>query len=161
MHDILKLKQESVWDYPRPAIHQKHTGLIEVIVNNIIIAKSNNAIRVIETSHPPTYYLPPEDVKINLLKKNKNNSFCEWKGEASYLDFFIDKIKIPNIGWYYSLPTEKFQAIKNYISFYASRTEKCIVNGEIVKTQEGNFYGGWITKNLKGPFKGGGGTSGW
>ena len=96
----MKLKQESVWEYPRPAIHKKHIGLIEVIVNNIIIAKSNNAIRVVEISHPPAYYLPPEDVNINLLKKIKIILFCEWKGEASYLDFFIDKIKIPNIGWY-------------------------------------------------------------
>ena len=80
------LNKENVWDYPRPAICQPHKGKIEVIVNNKTIAKSNNAFRVIETSHPPTYYFPPKDVDMNLFKKNKNNSFCEWKGTASYLD---------------------------------------------------------------------------
>ena len=87
----MKLKQENVWDYPRPAIYQKHIGLIEVIINNNTIARSNKAFRVIETSHPPTYYFPPEDVKMNFLKKNKNSSFCEWKGEASYFDLSLNK----------------------------------------------------------------------
>ena len=155
------LKKENVWDYPRPPIYQHHLGLIEVIVDNISLARTNKAIRVIETSHPPTYYFPPEDVKINLLKKNKNNSFCEWKGKANYLDLITSKTKISNIGWYYSSPNKEFKNIKKFISFYASKTEKCIVNGELVKKQDGDYYGGWITKNLKGPFKGGPKTLNW
>ena len=157
----MKLKQENVWDYPRPAICQKHVGLIEVIVNNITVAKSKKAFRVIETSHPPTYYFPPEDVRMDLLKKNKSSSFCEWKGEANYLDLTINKIKTLNVAWFYSSPLKEFQAIKNFISFYASKADKCIVNGELAIKQEGNFYGGWITKNLSGPFKGAIGTLNW
>ena len=157
----MSLKKENVWDYPRPAICEPHKGTIEVITYNKTIAKTNNAIRVIETSHPPTYYFPPEDVAMNLLKKNNSNSFCEWKGTADYLDLHLDKIKILNIGWFYNFPKKEFQSIKNYISFYASKAEKCIVNGELVKKQEGEFYGGWITKNLIGPFKGAFGTSFW
>ena len=157
----MNLNKENVWDYPRPAICQSHKGTIEVIVNNKTIAKTNNAFRIIETSHPPTYYFPPSDVNINLLKKNKNNSFCEWKGTANYLDLYMGKIKIFDIGWFYKSPKKNFQPIKEYISFYASKAEKCIVNGELVKKQEGEFYGGWITKNLKGPFKGAIGTLFW
>ena len=157
----MTLKKENVWDYPRPAICQPHKGTIEVIVGNKSIAKTNNAIRVIETSHPPTYYFPPEDITVNLLKKNNTNSFCEWKGTANYVDLDLGKIKILNIGWFYKSPKKEFQLIKEYISFYASKAEKCIVNGELVKKQEGEFYGGWITKNLKGPFKGAIGTSFW
>ena len=130
-------------------------------MDNKTIAKTMNAFRVIETSHPPTYYFPPGDVDMSLLKKNKNNSFCEWKGTASYLDLQSDSIKIFNIGWFYECPNKKFQSIKNYISFYASKAEKCIVNGELVKKQDGEFYGGWITRNLTGPFKGALGTSLW
>ena len=157
----MTLNEENVWDYPRPAICQTHKGTIEVIVNNKTIAKTNNAFRVIETSHPPTYYFPSEDVAMNLLKKNKRNSLCEWKGTADYVDLHLGKIKILSIGWFYKSPKREFQDIKNYISFYASKADKCIVNGELVKKQEGEFYGGWITKNLTGPFKGAKGTSFW
>ena len=155
------LNKENVWDYPRPAICQPHKGKIEVIVNNKTIAKSNNAFRVIETSHPPTYYFPPKDVDMNLFKKNKNNSFCEWKGTASYLDLHLSAIEILNIGWFYASPKIKFQSIKSFISFYASKADQCIVNGELVQKQDGEFYGGWITDNLIGPFKGAHGTSFW
>ena len=157
----MTLNKENVWNYPRPAIYQIHKGIIEVIVNNKTIAKTNKALRVIETSHPPTYYFPPEDVTMNLLNKNKNSSFCEWKGRANYVDLHLGKTKILNIGWFYNSPKRKFQPIKDYISFYASKADKCIVNGELVKKQEGQFYGGWITKNLTGPFKGAKGTSFW
>lgn len=155
------LKKENVWDYPRPAICQPHKGTIEVIVNDKTIAKTKSAIRIIETSHPPTYYFPINDVKINFLKKNKKNSYCEWKGKACYLDLYLNEIKISNIAWYYLSPKKNFQSIKNYISFYASKANRCIVNGELVKKQDGDFYGGWITENLLGPFKGAPGTSYW
>ena len=157
----MTLNKENVWNYPRPAIYQIHKGTIEVIVDNKTIAKTNKALRVIETSHPPTYYFPPEDVAMNLLKKNNSSSFCEWKGKANYVDLHLGKTKILNIGWFYNSPNKKFQPIKEHISFYASKADKCIVNGELVKKQEGQFYGGWITKNLTGPFKGAKGTTFW
>ena len=112
----MTLKKENVWDYPRPAICQTHKGKVEVIVDNKTIAKTNNAFRIIETSHPPTYYFPPNDVDMNLLKKNKSNSFCEWKGTANYMDFHLGTLKILNIGWFYESPNREFQSIKNYIS---------------------------------------------
>ena len=111
----MTLNKENVWDYPRPAICQAHEGTLEVIVDNRTIAKTNNAFRVIETSHPPTYYFPKEDVAMNLLKKNNNNSFCEWKGIANYVDLHLEKIKILNIGWFYKSPNREFQPIRNYI----------------------------------------------
>lgn len=157
----MDLKKENVWDYPRPAICQPHIGIVEVIVNNKTLAKTNNAFRVIETSHPPTYYFPPKDVDMSFLKKNRNYTFCEWKGSAEYLDLYEETKKIFNIGWYYSSPKKEFQPIKNFVSFYASKAQECKVNGELVQKQEGSFYGGWITKNLIGPFKGGVGTKYW
>ena len=157
----MNLKKENVWDYPRPAICQPHIGTIEVILDNKTLAKTDNAIRVIETSHPPTYYFPPEDVKKNLLNENNHRSYCEWKGKASYLDLNMNKQRVLNIAWYYSCPKKEFLLIKNFISFYASKTQKCFVNGEIVKKQDGDFYGGWITNNLTGPFKGALGTLDW
>lgn len=152
---------ENVWDYPRPAVCEPFYKDVLVIVENKIIAKTTSAIRVLETSHPPTYYFPIKDVKINYLKKNKNNSFCEWKGIASYFDLDFKKKTISDIGWVYLNPNKNFISIKNYISFYASKADKCIVDGEQVLKQEGDFYGGWITSNLKGPFKGGPKTMEW
>ena len=135
------LKKENVWDYPRPAICEPHIGTIEVILNNNTIAKT--------------------DVKKNLLNENKHSSYCEWKGKASYLDLNMNKQRVLNIAWYYSFPKKEFLLIKDFISFYASKTQKCFVNGEIVKKQDGVFYGGWITDNLIGPFKGAPGTLDW
>ena len=154
-------EKENVWEYPRPAIYKSHIGEIEVISNNIVLAKISNAISVLETSHPPTYYFPSEDVKVEFLKKNNHTSYCEWKDSANYFDLFLENIEITNIGWSYLTPNKKFLPIKSYISFYASKVEKCFVNGEQVKKQDGDFYRGWITDNLVGPFKGGPKTLDW
>ena len=155
------LKKENVWDYPRPAIWEYHSGTIEVIQNNQNLAKTNNAIRVLETSHPPTYYVPEKHVMTSLLHKNDKTSFCEWKGLANYYDYEFNNTKITNIAWSYSDPNSKFLFIKNFISFYASKIDLCLVNSNSVIKQEGEFYGGWITANLTGPFKGGEGTEEW
>ena len=159
----MKLKKENVWEYPRPPICQPHNGIIKVFVGNKLLASTKSAFRVIETSHPPTYYIPSTDIDLSLLKKNKNVSFCEWKGFASYFDLSIKNENniISNIGWSYTNPTKNFLPIKDFLSFYSSKVFRCIVNDEVVKKQEGDFYGGWITSNLKGPFKGGPGTQGW
>ena len=152
---------ELVSQYPRPPRLELSDETIRVIALGHLLIETTKSIRVLETFHPPTYYFPPEDITMSLLKQNKSNSFCEWKGTANYVDLHLDKIKILNIGWFYKSPKREFQPIKDYISFYASKAEKCIVNGELVKKQEGEFYGGWITKNLTGPFKGAKGTSLW
>ena len=152
---------ENVWDFPRPAICQPFEGKVKIFVNNNLLASSAKAWRVLETSHPPTFYFPPEDIKINLLKKNSKKTLCEWKGIASYYDYSQKKEKIDCLGWSYDNPSSKFLPIKKYISFYSLVNTKCFVNNEIVIPQEGDFYGGWITKNLIGPFKGGRGTLQW
>jgi len=155
------LMKESVWDYPRPAACEPFVGDVSVVVGNVVIAESQSAFRILETSHPPTYYFPTEDVNYENLLKNERSTFCEWKGTASYFNYVASENVIPNIGWCYRNPTKGFSSIKDYISFYASKADACYVNGERVQHQEGDFYGGWITSNLVGPFKGGVGTFGW
>ncbi|MEO0444236.1 MAG: DUF427 domain-containing protein [Pseudomonadota bacterium] len=157
----MPLNTESVWDYPRPAICEPFTGHLKIIVNKQILADTRRAYRSLETSHPPCYYFPPEDVHSHFLKPNSHSSLCEWKGQAHYVDWQDHQNRIVDIGWFYKNPSRRFHDIAGYISFYASKAEACFVNGEQVSAQEGDFYGGWITRNLKGPFKGGTGTLGW
>ena len=155
------LKIENVWDFPRPAICEPCLGTLEVHIDNNILARTKRAWRVVETSHPPTYYFHPDDVETIYLKKNTKKTICEWKGVSSYLDYISIKTKLKNIAWYYKAPFNKFLSIKDYISFYSLQTVNCFVDGEKVISQEGGFYGGWITKNLRGPFKGKEGTQSW
>jgi uncharacterized protein (DUF427 family) len=136
-------------------------GHIRIIQNGLILADSNKAYRILETSHPPAYYIPLSDVKMDYFEKNGHSSFCEWKGRAGYVDLRIDQQKIRNVGWFYENPSKRYPRLKETISFYASKLDECYVNDEKVKAQEGDFYGGWITSNIKGPFKGGPGTFGW
>jgi len=153
--------QESVWDYPRPPALEKFNGHIRVEFGGIILADSNQTYRVLETSHPPTYYVPPGDIKMEYLSEGSRSSFCEWKGMASYYHIQVgDKLE-SNVCWRYPKPSKRFEAIKDYIAFYPSRMDACYVNDELVKSQEGDFYGGWITSNIVGPFKGAPGTMGW
>ena len=156
-----KLDIENVWNYPRPAICQPFAGRLEVYVENILIAKTKRAWRVIETSHPPSYYFHPEDVKDNFFKKNTKKTLCEWKGQASYFNYISKEKSIFNFCWTYHNPTKNFLPIKNHFSFYSSKFSDCFINKEKVTPQDGDFYGGWITKNLIGPFKGKKGTLAW
>ena len=154
--------QESVWDYPRPPRLERSSKQIKIVVNNIAIADSKNAYRVLETSHPPVYYIPPSNLKSEYLKPStQHRSFCEWKGFASYYDLIVEERVISNAGWYYPQPNEDFAPIKNYVAFYPSKMDACYVDGELVQAQAGDFYGGWITKDIVGPFKGGVGSWGW
>jgi len=155
------LKIESVWDYPRPPISEPHKGEVAIKIDDTLIVESKSVIRVLETSHPPTYYIPKYDIDLNFLKENKSTTFCEWKGTAKYLDLHFNEVNISKLAWHYPNPKKNFLIIKNHISFYAHKKLKCFVNGELVERQDGEFYGGWITKNLRGPFKGGIGTFGW
>ena len=126
-----------------------------------MIAKTDRGFRSLETSHPPSYYIPPDDIKMDVLLYNQRVTLCEWKGKASYFNFEGGDRSITDIAWIYTDPTPTFRKIKNYLSFYASKVDACYVNSEKVLAQDGDFYGGWITKHLTGPFKGGQGTAGW
>jgi len=154
-------KTESVWDYPRPAVLEAFDGHLRVEHEGRTLAVSNRAYRVLETSHPPTYYIPEADVDMGLLRANTRQSLCEWKGRARYFDLVTPKRTIANAAWTYPAPTGAFEPIAGYLSFYASAVDGCYVNGERVQPQEGDFYGGWITSNISGPFKGPPGTRGW
>ncbi len=156
-----KTGQESVWDYPRPPILQATRKHLKIIFNQVIIAETTRAFRVLETSHPPVYYFPPEDVRTEFLSEAGGSSFCEWKGRAGYYDLQVGEKSAKNAGWFYAEPTLKFAKIKNFIAFYPSKMDACFADDERVQSQEGDFYGGWITKDIVGPFKGGAETWGW
>lgn len=153
--------QESVWDYPRPAIAEPSSKQIKIIFNEVAIAESQNTYRVLETSHPPVYYIPPEDVKMEYFSPISRQTFCEWKGVAKYYAIAVGEKTISHAAWYYPKPTLSFTAIQNYIAVYPSLMDACYVDGERVQAQEGDFYGGWVTRDIVGPFKGGSGTWGW
>ncbi len=156
-----KAGQESVWDYPRPPKLEQTNKHLKIIFNGETIAETTRAFRVLETSHPPVYYFPPDDVRMEFLTKASGASFCEWKGTANYYDLRVGEKSVKNAAWFYPNPTENFAEIKNYLAFYPSKIDACYVDGELVQSQEGDFYGGWITKEIVGPFKGGAGTWGW
>lgn len=153
--------QESVWDYPRPAILQDTDKHLKVICNGIILAETDQGKRVLETSHPPTYYFPPEDIKKEYLIKTSKQISCEWKGRYQYYDIIIDDKHVNYGAWQYFKPTTNFISIQTYYSFIPALMDACYVNEELVKPQSGDFYGGWITADIVGPFKGEPGTWGW
>lgn len=153
--------QESVWDYPRPPRIEDTNQHIQVIVNGVVVADTRRAKRVLETSHPPVYYIPPEDVKLEYFTANQHKTLCEFKGAAAYYDANVNGAIVRNIAWFYPRPTPSFAAIKNYLAFYPSKVEAALVDGEQVQAQDGDFYGGWITRKIVGPFKGAAGTWGW
>ncbi len=156
-----KAGQESVWDYPRPPRLEASAKHLKIIFNDEIIAETRRSFRVLETSHPPVFYFPPSDVRMEFLTAAANSSFCEWKGRAGYYDLRVGEKHVNNAAWFYPNPTESFAEIKNFIAFYPSKMDACFVNDELVRSQEGDFYGGWITSEIVGPFKGGAGTFGW
>ncbi|GAB4190248.1 MAG: DUF427 domain-containing protein [Coleofasciculaceae cyanobacterium] len=153
--------QESVWDYPRPPRLEDSPKHIQVIFNGVAIADTRRAKRVLETSHPPVYYIPPDDIKMEYSIGTPQGSFCEWKGRAIYYSVAVGDKQVVNAAWSYPNPTSEFAGIKDYLAFYAHLMDVCYVDGETVQPQPGNFYGGWITKDIVGPFKGGAGTWGW
>ncbi len=153
--------QESVWDYPRPPRVEASTRLIEVRFAGTVIAETENAKRVLETSHPPVYYIPPEDIRTEFLVENRRSTWCEFKGSTRYYDVRVGDQVATAAGWYYPRPTPGFEILKDHVAFYPSAMEACFVDGERVRAQEGDFYGGWITNDIVGPFKGAPGTRGW
>lgn len=153
-------RKESVWDYPRPPRVEPFTGLITVELGGEVIASTPRAWRVLETSHPPTYYLPREAFADGALRATSGSSRCEWKGWATYYDL-IGGVVAPKSAWSYPDPTPGFEQIAGAIAVMAGNVDRCTVNGEVVVPQPGGFYGGWITSWVTGPFKGGPGSAGW
>ena len=152
--------QESVWDYPRPPALEESDKHVQIRLQDLAIVDSHRTKRVLETSHPPVYYIPPEDIDFTHLQSTEKASFCEWKGIARYYSVAINGKVLNNVAWYYPEPTERFQGIANYLAFYPSVFD-CFLDGQPVQAQSGDFYGGWITPEIVGPFKGGTGTWGW
>lgn len=153
--------QESVWDYPRPPAIEPVTSVLRVELGDVVLAETARGYRVLETSQPPAYYFPPDDVSMAHLASSALRTFCEWKGQARYWTARVGDRVVENIAWSYDNPTERCTVIKGYLAFYAQRADACFVAGERVQPPEGGFYGGWITSNIVGPFKGGEGTAGW
>lgn len=153
--------QESVWEYPRPPRLEATTKHIQVVFNGIVVADTHRGMRVLETSHPPVYYVPPEDIRMEHLIPSGRSSFCEWKGRASYYGVAVGDRTAFEAAWYYPDPTPSFRLIKDHVAFYPQHMDYCTVDGERVQPQPGGFYGGWITADIVGPFKGEPGTWGW
>ena len=157
------LPVESVWDYPRPPRLEPTSSRIRVLHAGLLLADTHAALRVLETSHPPVYYLPPQSFAAGLLQRSRRRqSFCEFKGLATYWNLVVPGAPpIEDTGWSYEAPTPGFQLLAGHIALYASRVDECWVEEERVQPQPGDFYGGWITSNLRGPFKGLPGTLDW
>jgi uncharacterized protein (DUF427 family) len=152
---------ESVWDYPRPPRLELVGARIRVVFGGETVADTTAAYRVLETSHPPNYYLPPDDIAVGCLVRTRGSSFCEWKGRAHYYDVRHGDAVAGEAAWGYDRPSVAYAAIAGYVAFYPGRMDACLVGDEVVGAQPGGFYGGWITADLLGPFKGEPGTEGW
>lgn len=153
--------QESVWDYPRPPRLESFTGRIRVVFNGTTIVDSTRAKRVLETSHPPVYYVSPDDILVGALEPAAGRSWCEWKGSAQYFDVVSGTARAPRSAWAYPAPTPAFAELAGWVAFFAGPMDACYVNDETARPQPGGFYGGWITDQIVGPFKGAPGTEGW
>ncbi len=152
--------QESVWDYPRPPALVADSRVVRVVYRDTVIAETEQAFRVLETSSPPTFYIPSRDVAREFLVLGRGSSQCEWKGDATYWSIRVGDDVLDNVGWSYAAPYPEFEAIRDYLSFYPARVD-CYVGEHRVEPQPGGFYGGWVTPEVVGPFKGEPGTGNW
>jgi uncharacterized protein (DUF427 family) len=153
--------QESVWDYPRPPRLEPVHERIRIVFDDVVIADTTRAWRVLETSHPPTYYLHPDDLSQEHLEPSLRRSFCEWKGRASFVTVRVGDRVAEDVGWFYAEPVPAFAELRGHVAFYAGPMDSCTVGGEEVTPQPGGFYGGWITSKVVGPFKGPPGSDFW
>ncbi len=165
---------ESVWNYPRPPRLEPTARHLSITHGGIQLADSTRALRILETSHPPVFYIPQADILMQLLRPSRRRgSFCEFKGVATYWDIDLSGAHLPNgdpapptpiipaAAWSYASPSPAFRGLKDHLAFYAGKLDLCTVDGEEVQAQPGDFYGGWITSHISGPFKGAPGTLGW
>lgn len=153
--------QESVWDYPRPPRLERTERRVRVVHAGVTVADTTSAWRVLETSQAPAYYLPPTDVLTEVVRPTEGRSFCEWKGVAGYWDVVVDDVVAAQAAWSYPSPNPAFEPITDHLAFYPQRVDGCFVDDEQVDPNDGDFYGGWVTSHVVGPFKGAPGTLGW
>ena len=157
-----RARTESVWDYPRPPIVVPSRERVVIELDGEIVADTRRSLRVLETSHPPVYYVPADALAPTLLRPVPGTTWCEFKGSASYFDVVCPSGRVlPRAAWHYPQPTAGFEALVDHVAFYPGRMDRCLVDDEVVVPQPGHFYGGWITSEIVGPFKGEPGTSGW
>lgn len=153
--------QESVWDYPRPPRVETSSSLVEVVLGGVVVASSDRTLRVLETSHPPTYYIPVDDFVEGALVPSTGTSFCEWKGAAEYFDVHGGDAVARRSAWHCPHPAPAYAVLVGHVAVYPAAMDECRVDGEVVRPQPGGFYGGWITSAVTGPFKGEPGTLSW
>ena len=153
--------QESVWDYPRPPRVERSGKQVVVVLGGVEVCRTTAAFRVLETSHPPTWYLPVDDWRPGSLQPAQGTSFCEWKGVARYLDVVGGERRESRVAWTYPDPVAAYDVLLGTVAVYPGRMDACTVDGQTVRPQEGGFYGGWVTDDVVGPFKGAPGTMGW
>ena len=154
--------QESVWDYPRPPAVEETDAVVEVWFNDVCVARSRRAVRVLETSHPPVYYVPLDDCVQDVLEAVlTKRTQCEYKGRASYYNLRVGDRFSEEAAWRYARPRGHYGDLSDRVAFYPSRVDRCVVDGETVEAQASGYYGGWVTRSLIGPFKGPPGSEGW
>lgn len=153
--------QESVWDYPRPPRVERSPRRARVQLADVVVADTRQALRVLETASPPTFYLPRGDVRVDLLVPTTHTTWCEWKGRAEYYDLRVGERVVRHAAWSYPDPHAPFAVLRDHFAFYPGRVDACFLDDEPVRAQAGGFYGGWITHDVVGPFKGEPGTFGW
>lgn len=156
-----KDNQRSVWDFPRPPILETETRPVKIILGGTVIAETNDAKKALETTHPPVYYIPLGDIREDALTMVPQTSFCEFKGTANYFDVTANGITKKKAAWSYLAPVPRFANITKHVAFYAHMMDACFVGDEQAQPQPGNFYGGWVTSDVVGPFKGIPGSMGW
>jgi len=153
---------ERVWDYPRPPTVARCDRRVRIELAGVVLADTTAALRVLETSHPPTIYIPPADMRTDLLVGNDTGcTWCEFKGAAHYVDAVVGERRVTAVGWGYREPSPGYEQLRDHIAFYPARVDGAWMDDERVQGQESDFYGGWITSDLVGPFKGPPGTLGW
>lgn len=153
--------KESVWDYPRPPRVEEVGQEVKIELGGEVIVQSERAVRVLETASPPQIYLPPDDIIDGALDRVSGHSVCEWKGVASYADVLGGGRRAERAAWFYPSPNPRYEQLRGWVSFYPGRVDAAYIGSELVRPQAGKFYGGWITNNLEGPFKGDPGSEGW
>lgn len=153
--------QESVWDYPRPPRAERISRRAVLRYGGVVVADTTDLVRVLETSHPPTYYLPRTAFGDFLTAVDKT-TFCEWKGVARYVDVVVPgAAPLREVGWWYPAPDRRYPEVADRVAVYAGPFDEITLDGEVVEPQPGGFYGGWVTTDVVGPFKGGAGSWGW
>jgi uncharacterized protein (DUF427 family) len=153
--------QESVWDYPRPPRVEPVSQRVRIELGGIVLADTQGAYRVLETAGAPVYYLPPADVQRQYLVPSTHTTLCEWKGISRYWSVQVGGRLAANAIWSYPAPWSGYEMIQDYLAFYPYLMDACFVGEERVIPQPGHYYGGWITSNITGPFKGLPGTENW